>query len=126
MTPLVQLIAAVEAGLRPRFADLPTEARIQLTDTLVPKGRCFSEAERDLFAAHVLELDAESLEVVAEFNTLDHPHKAPIIPQQNGTVALPSNLLTWCGEGDGYHGLQELLWILPIVRNHPVQTPVNY
>lgn len=126
MHPLEQLIEAVAAGMRLCFADLTPEARIQLTDTLVPQGRPFSNEERELFAAHALELDADLMEFVTEFNAQDHPHKAPIIPQQNGTVALPSNLLTWCGEGDGYHGLQGLLWTLPIVRNRPVSQPVPY
>jgi hypothetical protein len=119
MTLIEQLVIAATAGQRPRFADLPEEARIELTDTLVPHGRPFSEAERALFGAFRLELDPWGLELVEEFNALDHPHKVPVEVDADGLTVIAADLLTWCGQGDGYHGIQELLWHCGIVPHNP-------
>ena len=114
-----QLVQAATLGQRPRFADLPEAARIELTNTLVPVARPFTEAERALFGAFRLELDPWGEELVAEFNSLDHPHKVPVETDANGLKVIAADLLTWCGEGDGYHALQELLWSCGIVPHNP-------
>ena len=119
MTPLDQLRAAADAGLKPRFADLPEDDRIQLTDTLVPQGRPFTAEERALFSSYVLQLDAADLAAVQAFNASIHPHKAPLVEQADGSLCVPADLLTWCGQGDGYHAIQAQLWRGGIIPNNP-------
>jgi hypothetical protein len=114
-----QLVAAATAGLRPRFADLPKAARIELTNTLVPVARPFTEEERALFGAFRLELDPWGVELVEAFNAQDWPHKVPVETDADGLTVIAADLLTWCGQGDGYHGIQELLWSCGIVPHNP-------
>jgi hypothetical protein len=126
MSALQQLIAAVQADLAPRFADLPEAARIELTNTLVPVARPFTDEERALFSAHCLHLDTpDKVAEVEQFNATSSLHKAPIIEDAHGRKVLPADLLTWCGESDGYHPLQQLMWQCPIIvfTPKPEQNP---
>ena len=123
-TALDRLINSVLSGTAPTFASLPESDRIELTDTLVPVARPFTDEERQLFSAFALHVDTpEKLAAVEQFNALDHPHKAPVTLDADGRSVLPADLLTWCGPADGYHGLQQLMWNCPIIPFYPVETP---
>jgi hypothetical protein len=120
MSALEQLISAVQAGLEPRFADLPESARAELTNSLVPVDRPFTPEERALFSGFCLHLDTpEKVAEVEAFNALPLPNKAPILTDAQGRNVLPADLMTWCGEGDGYHQIQQLMWSCPIIQFVP-------
>ena len=124
-TLIEQLVQAANAGLRPRFADLPEEARAELTETLVPVGRPFTDEERAMFGAYRLALDPTALAQVEAFNVRDWPHKVPVEIDANGESVIAADLLTWCGEGDGYHDLQSLLWACAIVPYQPAPITIH-
>ncbi len=113
MTPVEQLVTLASTGQRPTFGGLSPEDQSALIAALVPTHRLFTASERALFDSFVLELGESSLFQIENYNETAI-HRAPIL-DNGGVSAVPSDLLTWCGEGDGYHELQALLWNLPIV-----------
>lgn len=121
MSPIDQLKAAADAGMRPTFAALSFEAKTALIETLVPRNRLFSAEERALFAAYALEITPAVLPEIEAFN--EGLFRVPIMINATRGTCIPSDALTWCGEGDGFHPLQSLLWSLAIVPFSPSESP---
>jgi hypothetical protein len=123
MHPALQrLVSQAIAGQRPTFASLTEQERLELTSTLVPQGRAFTDDERALFNAFSFALDADGIQQVNTFNAGPQPWKAALIEQQDGTFATPCDHITWCGEGNGFHPLQTLLWTSGIVPANPKES----